>query len=265
VGIGPRLGVAYSITDSTVAHAFAGLLWQPPPVLDAPSAARILGVIPPGQSISYDLLPERDRYAEVGIESRVIPELTLKLTAWGRLSSDQLDDVAVGSTNLISPYNFRDGRALGLEGGAVVVIGSRLNAFANASFERAQGRGIETAQYLFSPDDLANNTWQTLDHVQTWTANAGATLKDGHTRLSGLVEYGSGLRTGPNNNEHVPGHVHMDLSLSHQFSDVPSIPTIAFDVVNVFDAHYAYRIANGFNGSHWAPGRSVYLRVGSEF
>jgi len=36
-------------------------------------------------------------------------------------------------------------------------------------------------------------------------------------------------------------------------------------VVNVFDAHYAYRIANGFNGSHWAPGRGVFLRVASEF
>jgi outer membrane cobalamin receptor len=265
VGVGPRLGIAYAINDTTIAHAFVGLLRQPPPVLDAPAAARILGLVPAGQAIAYDLRPEKDRYAEVGIESRVIPALTLKLNAWGRLSSDQLDDVGVGSTNLVSPYNFRDGRAAGVEGGAVLVLGSHFNAFANASLERAEGRGIETARYLFSPDDLANNNWQTLDHVEVWTANAGATVKDGRTRLSTLVEYGSGLRTGANNNQHVPDHVRVDASLSHQFFEALTRPTIAFDVVNVFDAHYAYRIANGFNGSHWAPGRGVFLRVASEF
>jgi outer membrane cobalamin receptor len=265
VGVGPRLGVAYAVSEATVAHAFAGLLWQPPPVLDVPAAARILGLVAPDQVINYDLLPEKDRYAEVGIESRVVPALTLKLNIWGRLSSDQLDDVGVGSTNLVSPYNFRDGRAGGVEGGAVLVLGSRFTAFANVSLEQAQGRGIETARYLFPPDALAKNDWQILDHVQTWTANAGATVKDGYTRLSSLIEYGSGLRTGANNNQHVPDHVRVDASLSHQFFDAPSRPSIAVDVVNLFDAHYPYRIANGFNGSHWAPGRGVFLRVASEF
>ncbi len=260
-GVGPRLGVAYSLADGTVAHAFAGLLWQPPPVLDAPAAARILGLLPPGQTVNYDLLAEKDRYAEVGIESRVVPALTLKLNVWGRLSSDQLDDVGVGSTNLVSPYNFRDGRAGGIEAGAVLVLGSRFNAFANATVEKAQGRGIETAQYLFSPAALASNDWQILDHVQTWTANAGASIKDGHSQLSGLVEYGSGLRTGANNSQHVPGHVRADLTLLHEFSEAPGRPAVAVDIVNIFDAHYPYRIANGFNGSHWAPGRSVFLRL----
>ena len=264
-GIGPRLGLAYALGEGTVVHAFAGLLWQPPPVLDSPAAARILRLVSPDQNITYDLLPEKDRYAEIGIESRVIPQLTLKLNAWGRLSSDQLDDIGVGSTNLLSPYNFRDGRAGGLEGGAVLVLGNRFTAFANASVEQAQGRGIETAQYLFAPADLRRNDWQILDHVEALTANVGATVKDGHTRLSGLAGYGSGLRTGANNNQHVPGAVHVDLTLSHLFADLPTRPTVAFDVVNIFDAHYAYRIANGFNGSHWAPGRSVFLRVSSEF
>jgi hypothetical protein len=238
-------------------------MWQPPPALDAPAAARILGLLEPGRAVPYDLLPEKDRYAEVGIESRVIPELTLKLTAWGRLSSDQLDDVGVGSTNLVSPYNFRDGRAGGVEAGGVLVLGRRLNAFANATLEQAQGRGIETARYFFGPQDLANQDWQTLDHVQTWTVNAGAVLKDGTTQLSGLFGYGSGLRTGANNDQHVPDHVNVNLTLAHQFSDAPFKPSLAIDVVNLFDAHYAYRIANGFNGSHWAPGRSVFLRMAS--
>ena len=75
-----------------------------------------------------------------------------------------------------------------LEASAVaVLLGGHLTAFANATLERAEGRGVETAQYLFSPGDLANDSWQTLDD--------------------------------------------------------------------------AYRIANGFNGSHQAPGRSVFVRT----
>jgi len=54
--------------------------------------------------------------------------------------------------------------------------------------------------------------------------------------------YGSGLRTGANNDSHVPGWVPVDLTLAH-----------------------AYRLDNGFNGSHWAPGRSIYVRGSINF
>ena len=260
-GVSPRIGVAYAATPTTVAHAFFGLMWQPPPVLDTPAAARILGAVPPNQPVVFDLRPEKDRYAEIGIESRVLPALTLKLTTWGRLATDQLDDVEVGNTNLVSPYNFRDGRALGVEAGGIVVLSRWLSAFGNMSWETAEGRGIATAQYLFSPADLANNNWQTLDHSQSWTANGGVTIRDGASRISTLFNYGSGLRTGPSNNEHVPDHARVDLTLAHQFSSVALRPTIALDVINLFDAHYACRIANGFNGTHFAPERSFYLRL----
>jgi outer membrane cobalamin receptor len=264
-GLGPRVGLAYSFTPSTVGHVFAGLLWMPPPVLDTPAAARILGVVPATQPVPYDLKPEQDRYAEIGLESRVAPWVTLKGTVWGKLSKDQLDDIEVGSTNLVSPYNFEEGRALGAELGVVTVLSSWFKAFGSIAWEKAQGRNIATATYLFSPDDLANHGWQILDHSQTWTANAGATVRDGATTLSALMNYGSGLRTGPNNNETVPDHWRFDATLAHQFLTAPLRPTLALDVINLFDAHYAYRISNGFNGSHWAPERSVYLRLGMTF
>lgn len=264
-GLGPRLGAAYAFTPDTVVHAFAGLLWMPPPVLDTPAAARILGVVPPAQPIAYDLKPEQDRYAEVGIESRVIPPLTLKFTAWGKLSTDQLDDVEVGSTNLVSPYNFERGKAGGLEAGANAVVSRWFTAFGNVELERAMGQGVASAKYLFGPDDLANRSWQTLDHVQTWTVNAGATAREGGALLSTRMEYGSGLRTGPDNNQHVPGHFTVDLTGGYQFLKTPGKPTLSLDVVNLFDARYAYRIANGFNGSHWGPQRSFFARVGVEY
>ena len=171
----------------------------------------------------------------------------------------------VGNTNLVSPYNFKRGRAGGLEVGAITVVSRWLTAFGNVALEKAEGQGIASAKYLFSPDDLANNRWQMLDHAQTWTANAGVTAREGGAEASTKLNYGSGLRTGPTNNEHVPGHFTVDLTLAYQFLSTPMKPTLALDVVNLFDARYAYRIANGFNGSHYGPQRSAYLRVGTEF
>ena len=265
-GLEPRLGIAYAFTPNVVPHAFFGLLWMPPPVLDTPAAARQLGVLPADQVVTYDLRPEKDRYAEIGISARVLPELTLGLNVWGKLSTDQLDDIEVGSTNVLSPYNFRDGRAGGVEVSAVFVLSRQFSAFGNATLQSAQGRGIASATYLFSPDALANNNWQTLDHSQTWTANTGATYHFFRTtQLSGLLAYGSGLRTGPANNQHVPDHVRIDASLGHEFRDWPLRPKLTLDVVNVLNSQYAYRIANGFNGSHWAPGRSAFVRLTTSF
>ena len=113
--------------------------------------------------------------------------------------------------------------------------------------------------------DLANNDWQFLDHDQRWTANAGATFRQDGWRLTSLLEYGSGLRTGPGNNEHVPDHVRVDVGAGYEFRNLAMRPAFNVDVVNLFDATYAYRINNGFNGSHWAPGRSVFARVSANF
>src|SRR5712691_2530154 len=123
----------------------------------------------------------------------------------------------------------------------------------------------ESVQYLFSPDDLANQGWQFLDHDQRWKASAGATFKEGGRRLSSLFQCGSGLRTGPANDQHVPDHVRVDLGAAYQLRTLPMRPALAVDLVNLFDARYAYRINNGFNGSHWAPGRSIFARVSASF
>ena len=76
-----------------------------------------------------------------------------------------------------------------------------------------------------------------------------------------LGNYGSGLRTGPSNTLTVPAHVRLDATLEYQFVKVPLRPRVAIDVINLLDAHYAFRVANGFVGSAWAPPRSVFVRL----
>ncbi|MHB1845125.1 MAG: TonB-dependent receptor [Deltaproteobacteria bacterium] len=262
--LGPsvRLGAAYAFTDELVAHAFAGYLWQPPSVLDAPIAARVLVPGLAGQPIPFDIQPEKDWYGEVGLADRFFRSVTLSLTGWGKLSQDQLDDVTVGNTNLLANYNFARGRAVGTEAAANLVAGKQLSGFANVSWEIAQGQGIASATYLFTPQQLADQSWQTLDHVQTWTANVGFDLHDAKAdnHLSGLFNYGSGLRTGADNTLTVPPHATVDVTLRHRF-DIQLHPEVALDIQNLFDELYAYRIANGFVGSSYGPLRQVDVRL----
>ena len=42
----------------------------------------------------------------------------------------------------------------------------------------AQGQGVASERYLFTPQELAFTGWETLDHVQTWTANVGFDVHD---------------------------------------------------------------------------------------
>ena len=263
-GISPRASASYSFTKETIAHVATGVNWQPPAPLDATNAARALGITD-ASAAKYDLKAETDLYAEAGIESKLITELRGGLTAWGRYAYDQLDDTVIGSTSLTSNYNFDRGRAGGLEASLDLRVGPWLTGFANASLGVAQGQGIASAKFLFSADALADHSWQSLDHAQTLTANGGATIRDGRFVITGLVAYGSGLRTGPTNNEHVPGHVRGDVSMNYTFTPRAYPIKVGVDIINVADAHYAYRIGNGFVGSSYGAPRTVFLTLSLPF
>ncbi len=259
--LSPRIGASLALLNDLVGRLFFGLNWQPPSPLDAANAARLLGVVPATMQVPYDVLPETALYGEAGLDGRIVKRLRLGLTGWGRYAFNQLDDVAIGSTNLIANYNFQRGRAVGVEGKLELALSRGLSAFGNVSWEIAQGQGIASAKYLFADDQLASQEWQTLDHVQTWTANLGATVQHGPASFTALVAYGSGLRTGPDNSQSVPQHVRVDATLSYAFDTLPLRPRVAIDIINLLDAHYAYRIGNGFVGSSYAAPRSVFLRI----
>lgn len=261
VGISPRVGASYAFAKDTVVHAFTGINWQPPAPLDAANAARALGVVPADQPVAYDLKPETDAFGEIGVTTRPAAPVRLGLVGWARYAWNQLDDTAIGSTSLLSNYNFERGRAGGLESTAELRVGPWLSSFANVSYGFAEGRGISSAKYLFSADDLANNAWQTLDHAQTLSGNAGVTVRQDRFATTLTVQYGSGLRTGASNTDHVPQHVHVDETFAYALETGGYPFRIGVDIINMFNAHYAYRIANGFVGSSYGAPRSVFATL----
>jgi outer membrane cobalamin receptor len=258
-----RFGAAYAFKDTLVLHAFVGELWQPP-LWNAPTAARVLGLVPPDQSVPFDLKAEFDYYAEIGIADRITPQLSVDLTFWGRLSQWTLDDAEVGDTALTADYNYQHGRATGVELASNLVLGRNLRAFANLSVEVAQGQGIATAQYLFTPEQLAFAGYQSVDNAQLVTANVGADVSDnsGRAHFSTLVQVNSGLRTGPTNQSTLPANTVIDATVRYHFADWPLKPEVAIDVLNVFNELYAYRIATGsLAGSAYGPLQQFQLRL----
>ncbi len=261
LGVSPRLGMSFAFLKDLVAHAFVGVLFEPPAVLDIGNAARVLGVLPAMANVPYDIAAETSVYGELGLSGRIARRLKLGATGWGRYAWNQLDNIAIGSTNLIANYNFERGRAVGVELTADFVLHEWLVAFGNLSWLLAQGQGISSAKFLFDEEALADTSWHTLDHAQSLTANLGLTLQYAGAAFTSLLNYGSGLRTGASNDQSVPQHVRVDVSLQYAFDKLPLRPRVALDVVNLFDAHYAYRIGNGFVGSSYAAPRSVFLRL----
>ena len=79
VGPSARLGASYAVTPRLLLHAFVGYLWQPP-TYDAPTAARVLGVVPAGSALPSDLEAELDGYAEVGLAAQLLPQLRVAIT-----------------------------------------------------------------------------------------------------------------------------------------------------------------------------------------
>lgn len=268
VGPSARLGFSYSFFKGFVLHGFAGYLWQPPNAVDAAVAARALNAahllnIPPGEPIPVDLKAERDESVEIGLSYRLPQQFEASLTGYGRLSQDTLDVLTVGSTSLVEDYNYARGRAVGAELSLRGTASRFFQGFGNASWDVDQGQGIDSESYLFQSDQTSYSGWQTLDHVQKWTVNAGVDLHDESERshLAVLFQYGSGLRTGALNNETVPGHATWNVTLRHRFDLTLFHPEVAIDVFNVFNAAYAIRIANGFVGSAYGALREVNLRL----
>ncbi len=264
VGPSARLGGSFAVADGVSLHGFAGYLWQPPSTLDGPMAARVLFPELAAQVLPVDVKAERDWSAELGITAALFHHLTVGLTAWGRLATDQLDRVNVGPTNLVASYNFERGRAAGAEASCRGSFASLLDGFANVAWQLAQGQGVDSERFLFSADELADRRWVMLDHVQSWTANAGLDLHDSAAKshLSALVNYGSGLRTGADSDKTVPAHVTLDLTVRHRF-DLSSHLSVdlALDALNLFNDVYAYRIGTGYTGSAYGPLRRFFARV----
>src|SRR5256885_14024280 len=106
------------------------------------------------------------------------------------------------------------------------------------------GKGLETGQFNFDAEELAyiNSNWVHLDHDQQLTVSGGVSYLQAGTTWTASALFGSGLRRGFANNEHLPPYWQVDVGGARDF-DPPKVGQVETrgGVLNLFFPSYAPR------------------------
>lgn len=270
--LSPRLGLTYDLTPRTRVHAGYARYFTPPPTekFDTTSVQAFAGTTNALPSDANTAVKsERSNYFDLGISHQLTPRLTLSLDAYYRDVRHLQDEGQFGNALLYSAFNYERGRIYGLEGSANYRNGN-FGAYLNLAVSRAQGKGIETGQFNFDADELAyiNNHWVNLDHDQRLTASAGVSYRYAGTTYTSDVLFGTGLRNGFANTEHLPAYWQMNVGAARDFN----VPTLGkfktrLTVLNIFDRSYQLRDGTGIGvgAPQFAPRRTFLLSVSKPF
>lgn len=270
--ISPRLGFVYQATESTTVHAGYSRYFTPPPtqLISPTDIALFQGTtnqLP--SNVNAETLSERSNYFDAGVSQKVTDNLTLGLDAYYRKVHDLLDLGQFGAALIFSPFNYEKGRVHGAEFTENYTNGN-FSTYFNLSSNRASGENVVTGQYNFSPDELAyiSDHFIHLDHDQRLTSNGGASYNWDGTKLSADYLFGSGLRSGFANTDHLPSYYQINVSADRDF-DLPQIgkTNVRLAVINVTDRVYDLRDGSGIGvfAPQYGPRRGVYVGLTKEF
>lgn len=248
--LSPRLNVIYKPLDGTTLHAgYARYFTPPPQAIAAPAniAPFANTTAQPDTFQQSPVLPERSHYFDAGIVQQITPKLQVGIDAYYKISKDLLDDGQFGQALVLSGFNYESAYNTGVELSATYKDGN-FNAYGSLAWARQVAKNVVSNQYLFGADELAYiaNNYVNTDHAQQWTGSAGASYLWQDTRFSASMVYGSGLRSGFANTDHVAPYATANVGVSREIKVPDGKPvTVRFDVVNLFDTVYEIRDGSG--------------------
>ncbi|WP_295373901.1 TonB-dependent receptor [uncultured Pseudacidovorax sp.] len=272
----PRLNLAYAATDTTALHAGFARYFTPPPqeLASQQSINLYTGTTnQPEVANSDPVKAERSRYFDIGVDHKVGDHLSLSADAYYKHIDNLLDEGQFGQALILSPFNYAQGFARGLE------LSARYNddhwaAYANLAYQKAMGKNIVSSQSLFGADELSYiaNHYVYLDHDQTYTASAGASYRFGADQVSGDVIYGSGLRRTPDggapNSGALPHYTVVNAAYSHTWKYGDGGDVVGrIAVLNLFDEKYLLRDGTGVGvgAPQYGTRRSLYVSMTTHF
>ncbi len=247
--LSPRIALTYNPFDNTTFHAgFARNFSPPAQVIAAPANTALFSSCPPPlpagcttvQAPSapppyYPMQPERSNTYDIGVVQKVLPGLELGADLYLKMTRNQINQGQFGAALVLNGFNYERGINTGVELKAIYTDGD-LRAYANLAWATQRGNNVVTNQYLLDADEFAytRNNWVYADHSQVWTGSGGISYFWYGTRFSADLIYGSGLRSGFANTDHLPSYAQVNTGMSHEF-DIPGWKpvTLRFDVVNV--------------------------------
>jgi outer membrane receptor protein involved in Fe transport len=268
----PRVSLTWKPFEGTTFHAgYARNFTPPPQVLAAPTNLALVQGTSQQPLISQNdpVLPERSNVFDVGVVQKIlgVPGLEVGADAYYKAARNMIDDGQFGAAYVLTAFNFDRGKNVGIELKSSYTNGN-FRAYANFAWARQLATGVVSNQFLFDPATLAyidsHDTY--TDHTQLYTASAGVSYLWDSTRLSASMIFGSGLRAGFANIDHVPSYTQVNTGISRDFAlqgDLSKPTTLRFDIVNLFDKIYEIRDGTGIGvfAPQFGPRRGFYVGV----
>ena len=268
--LSPRLGVVFDASPTLRVHAGYARYFTPPPTekIDTTSVAKFAGTTNALPSDADTAVKsERSNYFDAGLAWDATPELSLGVDAYDREVRNLQDEGQFGNALIYSAFNYARGRVRGVE---LTANWKRdaFSAYGNLAFSKAQGKDIVTGQFNFGQDeiDYIASHWVHLDHDQAVTASAGVSYRFAtRTTLGADALFGSGLRSGFANTQHLPGYTQVNASLGQAWDFGGGLGKVEgrLSLLNVFDRVYELRDGTGIGvgAPQFGPRRTVYASL----
>jgi outer membrane receptor protein involved in Fe transport len=270
--LSPRVSVVFKPVDETTFHiAYARYFTPPQQALAVPTNLALYNntTQQPSVPLSSPVRPERADYIDTGVTRKLTKELEVGVDAYFKRARNLIDDGQFGQALVLTAFNYDRAYNTGVEFKSVYQNGD-FRAYGNLAWGRQRATQVSSNQFLFDASEypyIATNYIYT-DHAQTWTGSAGASYRWLGTLVSADLIYGSGLRSGFANTDHVAPYTQVNLGLSHEFSTPWGKPvTLRFDVVNLLDYPYVIRSGSGVGvfAPQYGPRRGFFAGLKQEF
>ena len=286
--VSPRVNLIYQATDETALHAGYARYFTPPPLENVPAStvSQFDGTSNESEVKQDDpVKAERANYFDAGISQKLAPGLQVGVDGYYKEARNQLDDGLFGQSQILSAFNYREGRVYGVEfTGSYATNG--FSSYANVAYSVARGKDWDSSQFLFGASDLAyvQNHWIYLDHDQRVSGSFGAAYSwkqvHGSTHVYADAIYGTGLRQDgggfePNdptapipNGATVPAYYSLNMGVEQDAKlDKHRVLKMRLDVVNITDKVYELRSGTGVgvNAAQYGMRRGVFGTLGLAF
>jgi outer membrane receptor protein involved in Fe transport len=284
--LSPRLNTVWKPLDGMTVHGGYSRYFSPPPfeLVGTTTISKFLNTsnAPPGILLADPPRAEKANYYDLGLEQRFSTGITAGIDTYYKQSVHLIDEGQFGAPIILTPFNYRYGQQYGAEF-TVNYATQAFSAYGNFAIQRARGKQFESAQFNFTPDDVAYAAthYISLDHEQQYTASLGASyLLWSDTRFSADMLFGSGLRaqavlpdgTVVPNGAHLPYYRQVNMGVSHTFpswggGSSKDRPTVRLDVINLFDTEYGIRNGTGVGvgAPQYGPRRGLFAGVSIPF
>jgi len=246
----PRLGLVYKATPDTTLHAAYARYFTPPTTeLVAPKTLALFANTSnaPPVSLNSPVLTERSHYFDAGVTQKINSPVSVGVDYFYKIIKNLIDEGQFSPAPIYTPFNYNKGEIRGVELTGSYRSGN-FASYINLAHTVSLAREVVSGQFNFDADELAYiaTHWVHTDHDQAYTASSGVSYVWLGTEFTCDATYGSGLRSGFANTDHVPANIQVNLGALRKFKlEELGAMEVRADILNVFDRVNEIRTGTG--------------------